>query len=1651
MQQAFESLLQHFATLEKDAYAGDLQEAVCAARLCAGSSETKMRCAAFRLARLVAATPEGVSVLNSKRFHLMTVRSLEREPRFLEERVLALKLVRKMAVVAGQQLPRTLLRSLVAIANHRDDQLKEAAIDSLREISMIDTRAVAECGGMDALVRAVLDPSMENLANSVLLTILFLLNDSATRIWFRPSLDIAALLAPFTSPQVESDDAQAVRKACRRAIVTMMRTWTGLLVLSSDPHGLRSLVQTLVQPVSVELRRDVLETVLEIFNTINPLRAPSFGSAQHHVVAPPGDGAAPVVADDASTDSGVGGSYGAEPYMAGYWGVGPGAAGSKELAAGGFHAERVPGRHAHMHTLLDNYLVMVLLAFVQCGLVEALVELSVTAGPPMARMATQLLSFVSRFSTRLLPGAVSRRLLSQRKLVTSAVDAARAGEVVDRARAQRAAHVISLLSRIVGSGYDTALATLLARSTYEDGVALSSELALAGCSERAHLNLGVFPRSVIVQKSSVHDALVAAAKNLGQDRRIEGGSESQGGGANGTPTHGPSRSGSLRGRLSLTFRGFSRRFTAGGTPLSGNGGGGTVPTTPTDLTGSQADHLDTSALAAPLVANRGHRRLVQQLVLTDLAHGQTSDELKSMLDRARILIKSERRDWSRWDWPVIDQLLSGPLQNPQVCLDVLKTKFFPRLAQFYAVNRNGYFASLPWEPDNVAYTNVASSMLRVLLNVDLPEARDFLAEDRRGRLMAQIAQALLLELRHAEDPEGFANAPTAPPTAAAMAALTKMREHHPAHARGLLAMGSVHAPAPGANNNNNNNNNDDDEDDDLDDAARERVFTPTACAGSMARDFFVLLGVYASHHEGVRHLEKLGVFETLDRLSHYAEKDYVLRLVISHFDFGGPETCRKWLQIRMVDKKISTNLRHFIVGFFRSLLRSAQTQSNDKVASWILEVVFAQLKFSDVLSDALSVLIEATHYPMYLAMMTQMINKELEPYKEIIRSVEARPLLLKFLGNDDGVAVCQNMGWLATVQDEWRKTGFLAYLSRVETTLTVQLASSAELEEARKGRSRPIPVRAHEASALSEPGFTASELQWLFRMPWRVEIWAESSAGQVKLPVDSFIDCSRLRPEDELVSGGKGARSDQGICVVAYPSLKSGEKRVRPLVVPEDATLYACLTIANLPIDRRGRTTPPPRAGGGFPFTNGYSQPFMSGRGEPTDSKDGYAERLRAMTHMSRKPKTQTSSSAAAMRTASGADDSDPDPGESFGGAFVEAAQLSPTEEAVMPLSDGNFWVKCTPQSRLSKEKTFTVVPSEGAAAFNFAPLGEMGSVDKWDDEAVGSAGASAAAANEPPVPAVEAVHRTLNPLLALKASAKSSTALPPPPPKTDFPPPLLLTHVCFNLELVPHRFASPSLPVHLLGELAKTEKGAKAIASMNVLADYVKQIQDESLPSSTRRAALWALGHTGASEHGFRLLNAEHVKAVIHVAVNDATLSLRGTAVYALGLFSRSRLGAKALNDHGWATLDSKTHPFATIAVPASKAALRFYKLDVHASAMDARSGLSAAIDGVSMPVSRDGPLVEVSPDTDAGRVLKAVSELSNHIAQKDAHAVLLRIKESNPGVFNNVQLFMTVQELLARYAYQLQVRQFIAGLFRSLHWDIEANWRKVDDEHLR
>jgi hypothetical protein len=66
-------------------------------------------------------------------------------------------------------------------------------------------------------------------------------------------------------------------------------------------------------------------------------------------------------------------------------------------------------------------------------------------------------------------------------------------------------------------------------------------------------------------------------------------------------------------------------------------------------------------------------------------------------------------------------------------------------------------------------------------------------------------------------------------------------------------------------------------------------------------------------------------------------------------------------------------------------------------------------------------------------------------------------------------------------------------------------------------------------------------------------------------------------------------------------------------------------------------------------------------------------------------------------------------------------------------------------------------------------------------------------------------------------------------------------------------------------------------------------------------KAALWACGHIATSPLGISLL-AEHgvVQAVLHLAQNCRVYSIRGTALYVLGLLATTFEGANLLNKAG-------------------------------------------------------------------------------------------------------------------------------------------------------
>ena len=69
----------------------------------------------------------------------------------------------------------------MAISNHKDDNLRRICIETLRELSVENPRVVATVNGLTTLLDVVLEPSSQDMAEPILISLLYLLNDPKSR------------------------------------------------------------------------------------------------------------------------------------------------------------------------------------------------------------------------------------------------------------------------------------------------------------------------------------------------------------------------------------------------------------------------------------------------------------------------------------------------------------------------------------------------------------------------------------------------------------------------------------------------------------------------------------------------------------------------------------------------------------------------------------------------------------------------------------------------------------------------------------------------------------------------------------------------------------------------------------------------------------------------------------------------------------------------------------------------------------------------------------------------------------------------------------------------------------------------------------------------------------------------------------------------------------------------------------------------------------------------------------------------------------------------------------------------------------------------------------------------------------------------------
>ncbi|XP_045157719.2 rapamycin-insensitive companion of mTOR-like isoform X2 [Mercenaria mercenaria] len=342
----------------------------------------EVRAGTLRVIKHLMTDDESVQVLLDLHLDYFIARSLDLCLDNEIERIHAQKLTRKFSSDLPAKMPRSLVQPLVAIGNDgvsERDRMVRASLACICELTYHNPDLVAHCGGISMLLRKILDcHQYPRINESIVSTILHLVNYPSTRHFVRFNTDLEQLIAPFTDCHFSytgeltdqtSEDRDARFTASKMAIVTVMRSWPGIVrFCRPDGTGLQSLVGILYLPFT-EIRQGIVELIYELFHLTLPEWTKDFNEA--------------LISIDPSK-------------MVENW----------QLTEG-FVANE--GKTILPHTatvrpnLVENHLALLLSAWIGAGILDALVEVIITSENELFIRSVILLAELLHLANQLLP------------------------------------------------------------------------------------------------------------------------------------------------------------------------------------------------------------------------------------------------------------------------------------------------------------------------------------------------------------------------------------------------------------------------------------------------------------------------------------------------------------------------------------------------------------------------------------------------------------------------------------------------------------------------------------------------------------------------------------------------------------------------------------------------------------------------------------------------------------------------------------------------------------------------------------------------------------------------------------------------------------------------------------------------------------------------------------------------------------------------------------------------------------------------------------------------------------------------------------------------------------------------------------------------
>ncbi|KAF9885702.1 hypothetical protein FE257_012684 [Aspergillus nanangensis] len=240
------------------------------------SDNKEVVAAGYRLTRYAIADRKSLQIIRSLHTDELVILSLVKESKASIEREQALKFVRAFLDVKDgvHEISRAVVRTVVSVAEHHDDRLRNISIMTLAEILVKDPELLGYAGGFATLHDALAEGTF-GASESLIGSFLHVLDTPHSRKHLQGGCELEAVLAPFTDSL--SDTVRNGRlQSSAKAISAMLKSWPGLVVLARNGgQPLQSLLDSLHYP-DPQARDLIMELIFDALRIKPPSWSSSF-------------------------------------------------------------------------------------------------------------------------------------------------------------------------------------------------------------------------------------------------------------------------------------------------------------------------------------------------------------------------------------------------------------------------------------------------------------------------------------------------------------------------------------------------------------------------------------------------------------------------------------------------------------------------------------------------------------------------------------------------------------------------------------------------------------------------------------------------------------------------------------------------------------------------------------------------------------------------------------------------------------------------------------------------------------------------------------------------------------------------------------------------------------------------------------------------------------------------------------------------------------------------------------------------------------------------------------------------------------------------------------------------------------------------------